>query len=339
MKRVPLLEAVSDVSGGNRKILQSDFLPEGPLAVVDQGRSQIAGYTYDTSASVKANGPVIVFGDHTRAIKFVDFPFAMGADGVKVLQVREGFDPKFVYHYLSSRELPSAGYSRHFKFLKQVEVPQPHIEEQRRIAALLDHADALRAKRRQVLAHLDVLTQSIFNFMFGSREFKSLPLGAVASWSSGKFLPAKSQAGGSVPVYGGNGVNGFHDEIMFGEKRLIVGRVGANCGAVHLTQPGCWVTDNALVASLKREDVDLEFLKQALIQANLNQYANVSGQPSISGGRIGDVQITVPPLELQRAFAARVVELSDQKRRVAAVLGIDNELFASLQSRAFKGEL
>lgn len=336
---VPFAEALKDVSAGNAKIPQKQYLPAGKLAVVDQGQLLVAGYTDSTDAAVRSPGPLIVFGDHTRAIKFVDFPFAMGADGVKVLRTLEGFDPKFVYRFLQSVDIPSAGYSRHFKFLKEIQVPKPPIADQRRVAAILERADALRSMRRQVLSHLDSLTQSIFHDMFSDGGFELVPLKEVIKWSSGKFLPAKEQTGGPHPVYGGNGINGSHDEYIFEERRLVIGRVGAYCGAVHVTRPLSWVTDNALIATLLRDDLTLDYLLPALSVANLNQYAGVSGQPSISGGKIGDVQLAVPPVDLQRNFADRVSTVRAQAERTGAAASADDELFTSLQSRAFRGEL
>jgi type I restriction enzyme S subunit len=213
------------------------------------------------------------------------------------------------------------------------------LADQRRIAAILDHAEDIRAKRRQVLTHLGSLARSIFQDMFGGGEFDLIPLKSAIKWSSGKFLPAKDQAGGTNPVYGGNGINGYHNQFMFHEPRLVVGRVGAYCGAVHVTRPCSWVTDNALVATLLRDDLTLDYLLPALTLANLNQYAGVSGQPSISGGKIGEVRLQVPPVNLQRRFADRISKVRAAGLIVQAALSADDELFAALQARAFRGAL
>src|SRR5713101_6631005 len=93
-------DAVADESGGNEKTPQSEFLPEGRFAVVDQGKELIAGYVNDESRLCNAVLPVVVFGDHTRCFKFVDFPFCMGADGVKVLRPKVNAEVKYLYHYL-----------------------------------------------------------------------------------------------------------------------------------------------------------------------------------------------------------------------------------------------
>jgi len=82
----PFDEIFSDETGGNLKTLQSDFAPHGRYPIVDQGKTLIAGYTDDASRLCNVPAPVIVFGDHTRAVKFVDFPFCLGADGTKVLE-------------------------------------------------------------------------------------------------------------------------------------------------------------------------------------------------------------------------------------------------------------
>lgn len=220
-----------------------------------------------------------------------------------------------------------------------IEIPVPSLREQRRIAAILDRADALHAKCNQVLAHLDALRQSVFRTMFGCKDFEVVLLKDAIKWSSGRFLPAKNQKGGPHPVYGGNGINGSHDEYMYAERRLVVGRVGAYCGAVHVTQPFAWVTDNALVATFLRHDLTLDYLLPALTGANLNRYAGVSGQPSISGGKIASVQLSLPPMSLQREFADRVSSIESQRNVVLLTRSAYQDLFASLQTRAFAGTL
>ncbi|WP_193057892.1 restriction endonuclease subunit S [Glutamicibacter arilaitensis] len=221
-----------------------------------------------------------------------------------------------------------------------LDIPRlPSLNEQRRITDILDKADALRAKRREAIALLDALGQSIFNQMFIGDFRQTATLGEILKVSSGKFLPAKSMTeGGHYPVYGGNGITGFHDQYVVEEATLVIGRVGANCGAVHLTRPKSWITDNALRVKKLLPLVD-EYLLFALRQADLNQYANVSGQPSISGASIYRVPVSVPAFELQQKFANRVaaVELLKTKHRLQ-LAELDN-LFLSLQDRAFKGEL
>ncbi|MCF3931846.1 hypothetical protein L1787_00275 [Acuticoccus sp. M5D2P5] len=87
---VPFEEVVADVSAGNLKVQRGDYADSGAYPVIDQGADFVGGYSDDAANLVRGDGPWIVFGDHTRAVKYVDFPFCMGADGTKVLKPKTG---------------------------------------------------------------------------------------------------------------------------------------------------------------------------------------------------------------------------------------------------------
>lgn len=108
-----------DTTAGNEKLQSSQFLEAGKIAVVDQGQSQIAGYSDDISIAYRGKLPVIVFGDHTRIFKVIDHPFVLGADGVRVLTPKPKVNPLFAYWHCKLLNIPSAAYSRHFKYLKE----------------------------------------------------------------------------------------------------------------------------------------------------------------------------------------------------------------------------
>ncbi|KXV51204.1 hypothetical protein AD944_02670 [Acetobacter tropicalis] len=117
----------------------SEYKEEGSIPIVDQGKSFISGYT-DTNTFYE-NVPVIIFGDHTRVIKWVDFPFSPGADGTQVLRTRARALNKFGYYLLQNVDLPNLGYSRHMKELKEQIFHLPPLPEQKAIAAVLNTAD------------------------------------------------------------------------------------------------------------------------------------------------------------------------------------------------------
>lgn len=131
-------QALENVTDSSRKVKQKDYLSSGSIPVIDQGAEMIGGYTNQEELCHPAPLPVIIFGDHTKCVKWVDFEFAQGADGVKVLKNRKAFDPKFLYYYLTSLKLPDKGYSRHFKYLKQSKIPLPPLPEQKRIVARVE---------------------------------------------------------------------------------------------------------------------------------------------------------------------------------------------------------
>lgn len=123
-----------DCTAGQPKLQKKEFLSSGALPVVDQGNVQIAGYANDQSLKFSGSLPVIVFGDHTRIFKFVDQPFVLGADGVRVLQIKPSFVPLFAYWHCRMLEIQNAGYSRHFKFLREKSFIHPDYTLQNKFA-------------------------------------------------------------------------------------------------------------------------------------------------------------------------------------------------------------
>ena len=229
--------------------------------------------------------------------------------------------------------------------LKKFEIPLPPLPEQKRIAAILDKADAIRRKRRQAIQLADEFLRSVFLDMFGDpvtnpKGWKVKILGEVIKVKSGDGLVAKDMApNGQYPVYGGNGINGYHDSYMFDKQKIVLGRVGVYCGAVHLTKPKAWITDNALYVHELLVPIDTTYLIAALKFANLNQYAGKAAQPLISGSRIYPVAILFPELKIQRRYATIVASIKQQKNRLNSHLAELDILFASLTQRAFRGEL
>ncbi|GAA3669484.1 hypothetical protein [Microbacterium marinilacus] len=366
MRTVGFGDAFVDVSGGNRKIPLSELMPDGALPVVDQGKSVIAGYTDDYAAAVSTPGPLIVFGDHTRAVKYVDFPFAMGADGTKLLQAREDFDARFLFHFLRGLDIPSAGYSRHFKFLKDSQVPQPAVPEQRRIAAILDASDEVRAKRRAQLAHLDELPQALFHEMFDGVQAEH-QLEEVAQVQGGLQVSAKRKALPECVAY--LRVANVHrgrlrlDEVKtMRATRVEIERTRLTSGdllfveghanphevgrvAVWPGADGVFVHQNHLIrARLDRGKClpvfAAHWLNSSQGAGHFQRYGKTtSGLNTISTGVVKSAPIPLPSLSLQQEFAAKVEAIHAERARVAHALETDDELFAALQHRAFRGEL
>ena len=206
--RVPFLQAAYDATAGNRKVKRKDYLPEGPIPVLDQGQDFIAGYT-TTDNAYTGQLPAVLFGDHTRIFKYVDFPFALGADGVKVLIPQEGFDASFLYHYFRNAHIPSAGYSRHFKFLRELSVCKPPLSEQRQIVSILNRATKIERLRTQAEERVQEFIPALFTKMFGEptenpaldrraggdddeMKISTVPLGELATSIESGFACGKS---------------------------------------------------------------------------------------------------------------------------------------------------
>lgn len=168
---VPFNECYSDETDSRKKVPQSAYEAKGSLAVVDQGESLIGGYTSNLGLKSSATLPVIVFGDHTRCIKFVQFEFAQGADGVKVLvPENKVLEPLYAYFSFQACRLPNKGYSRHMKFVRDTMFPVPPKDEQleivRRVEQLFAFAGQLEAKVSASQKRIDTLTQSLLTKAF-----------------------------------------------------------------------------------------------------------------------------------------------------------------------------
>ena len=136
-------EIFEDVTKQGTKISTNLYLENGLYPIIDQGQSEIAGYTNQTEG-LFTDIPAIIFGDHTRIIKYVDTPCFLGADGVKLLKAK---DPtanyKYLYYALCNADIPNTGYNRHFKWLKEIEIPEYSMKEQNSIVSQLEKIDAL----------------------------------------------------------------------------------------------------------------------------------------------------------------------------------------------------
>jgi type I restriction enzyme, S subunit len=128
---------VSAVSVHDKKLPRAKYFQSGRFPVVDQGQQFIGGYTDENARVISEDLPLLVFGDHTRAFKYLDQPFVPGADGIKVLKPL-GVNAKWLYEMAHALEFPDKGYARHYQHLKSAKLFVPPLPEQRRIVAELD---------------------------------------------------------------------------------------------------------------------------------------------------------------------------------------------------------
>lgn len=165
------------------QVQRQDYLSNGDIPVVDQGQSLIAGYTNDKS-KIFNHDKVIIFGDHTRIVKYIDFEFAVGADGTQILGVKQNINLKFAYYQLLNKKIPDTGYNRHFKYVKAEDyyIP-PTLEEQQEIVDVLDAADRIISLRTACIESAQDLIPALFQEMFGdiNNNIHSLPISEIKS--------------------------------------------------------------------------------------------------------------------------------------------------------------
>lgn len=239
-------------------------------------------------------------------------------------------------------------------------LPVAPVNEQKRIADKLDtvltRVDAVSARLARVAPLLKRFRQSVLAAATSGRLTESwrishqLPaprpttLGDMIKVSSGDGLTAKEmKSDGGIPVYGGNGVNGFHNEANVFEPTIVIGRVGYYCGSVHLTPSPAWVTDNALRVKFDQAFLDRSFLYYALLGTDLRSNMSSTAQPVISGQKIYPIGINIPSAAEQTEIVRRVETLfafADRlEARLKAAQAAAGRLTPALLAKAFRGEL
>lgn len=363
---VPFDEVFIDATSGNIKVKQSDYLQCGRLPVIDQGANEIGGYTDDDSNECRVNLPTILFGDHTKKFQYVEYRFALGADGVKVLSARNGWDMRFLFHFLSGVSLPDVGYSRHFKFLKRISVPKAPLDEQRRIAAILDKADAIRRKRQQALALADDFLRSTFLEMFGDpvTNSKFYPQAPIKSF--GNVVTGNTPSRQNKKLYGWDMEWAKSDNINTPDHYLTkaaeglskvgmtVGRIvpaGSTLVTCIAGSPSCIgnaaLTDRAVAfnqqinAVVPKAGIHPGFIyTQFLVGKKLVQAASTNSMKGmVSKGQFQEILFLHPPVEEQRKFGEIFERCIKAHKKLTKYLQESESLFASLSQRAFCGEL
>jgi restriction endonuclease S subunit len=334
--RVPFFQAVNDCTGGNVKVQRKDYLSSGDVPVIDQGKKFIAGFT-ESGNRYSGSLPLILFGDHTRIFKYVDFPFALGADGVKALQALEGFDPKYLYFYFRTVQLPDAGYSRHFKFLKEITVPKPPLHEQRRLVDLLSRAEGIVRLRLEAERKAAEVTPALFLDMFGNpatnpKKWPTKKIGNLGRVQLGRQRAPKYQTGKHSKPYV-RVANVFEDRIDvtdvltmdfdekdYGQYRLAYGDILLNEGqSIELVgRPAMWrdeVRDCCFQNTLVRFQPDrhrmlpdfalaamLHYYRSGTLSAISSKTSNVA---HLGASRFANLTLFCPPVDLQKDFADR----------------------------------
>ena len=218
--------------------------------------------------------------------------------------------------------------------LKRFDIPLPPKSTQLAIVSELDKINELIRLKKEQLKDFDNLAQSLFYEMFGDpveneKGWEVKKLGEVYKMKSGDSLSTKSFEEGDIPVYGGNGISGYHNKYNKDGSYIIIGRVGVYCGNVRIVKGRFWLTDNAFELLYDNSSQNEVFVCSLLTHLNLRQYANAAAQPVISNNTLKHVSIPLPPLPLQHLFAHRIDQIEHQKAEVQKAITDLETLLAS----------
>lgn len=183
---------------------------------------------------------------------------------------------------------------------------EPASELLKRIAA--EKAQLVKDKKIKAQKPLPPITDEEKPFDL-PRGWEWCRLGDIINISSGDGLTSAEMKGGKIPVFGGNGINGYHDSYNTNEATVTIGRVGAYCGAVHLTPVYAWITDNCFRVYFSKNNIKTSYLLLHLKQMNLGESSFKGAQPVISGKRVYPLLTQLPSLQEQQVIVTKVEKL------------------------------
>jgi len=362
-------EVFEDVTKRGRKLQTSEYKENGKYAIIDQGQNDIAGYT-DEEDGVFTDVPAIVFGDHTRVVKYIDVPCYLGADGVKLLKAKiPNPNYKYLYYLLLHADIPDTGYNRHFKWLKEVNINLPDDIKQQKIVEMLDKVNDLIFLRKQQLAKLDELVKARFVELFGD------PVKNDMGWKTTLLKNATSKIGSGATPKGGKESYQAEGITLIRSMNVHDGRFEYK-DLAHITDEQAKQLDNVTIeendvfinitgASVARSCIVPKHILPARVNQHVaiircitsmlnpifanNMFLNYSfkGQlldigetggatrQAITKQQLESLEVILPPLELQNQFAAFVEQTDKSKLAIQKSLDKLETLKKSLMQKYF----
>ena len=311
-------EVLKDCTKLGTKIPTSEYLENGKYPIIDQGQNDIAGY-YDSDDGLFEYVPAIVFGDHTRVVKYVDKPCFLGADGVKLLcPVDKDINCRYLFYQLSYADIPNTGYNRHFKWVKTLDFKIPSSDEQNHVVEVLDKATDLISLRKQQLAKLDELVKARFVELFHGQGYPVLKWKDVFDTTTGKLDSNAAVENGIYPFFTCSKEVLRIDKYAFEQKALLLaGNNAAGKYDVKYYNGKFNAYQRTYVLGLKENwsyrvfqyqlEDKLEYLQQQSL-GGLTKYLTLK--------ILGELDFIIPPKNKQDEFDTFVERADRQKQTV-----------------------
>lgn len=360
----------------NRKTKQKDYLEQGQIAIVDQGQQLIGGYTNDRNMIVTCDLPVIVFGDHTRVVKYIPFPFGAGADGIKVLKPKQNLLPKFLYfatQYLVLK-LEDRGYARHYQYLEKEELKIPPIFEQERIITRIEELfsqldngmETLKKAKQQLTIYRQAVLKEAFDIELTSELVEMCEL--VEDIRIGPFgtaLHKKDYLTGGIPVINPQHIKDLcikpNPKVTISSEKaddlsayrlrandIIMGRRGEMGRSAAITEEEAgWICGTGSLLFRLKPEYDALFYAQILASPNTVQYLEDNATGTTMKNLNEDIVKHIPVPKITRDVQNTITKLLDEKLSVcdSIELTIDTALQQveamrqSILKQAFEGGL
>lgn len=305
------------------KIPKSKFLETGKYPIIDQSENFITGYWNNEKDVYKISKPIIIFGDHTRIFKFIDFDFVLGADGVKILQTNDKCIPKFIYYILSNLEIRNLGYSRHYKELKDCDIPLPSLEVQKQILIEIEQYQKVIDGCKEVVKNWRPIIKI-------NPEWEVVRLDTVAVVSAGNSAPQGEEffINGTFPFYRtfDVGITHLSDNLVIVRDRLnakgikglslykkgtiLFPKSGASAFLNHRVIMGLdgYVSSHLATINIEKDKINNLFLYYLLMHIDARTLTHDQSYPSLRLSEIENIRIPLPSLEVQNQIIAEIQE-------------------------------
>ena len=289
------------------KLAKKQYQLTGRIPIVDQGEQFIAGYTDNEKYLEKDE--YIIFGDHSEHIKFVDFAFVQGADGLKILKPKKGINAKYLYYCVCNFYKKEGNYKRHWSNAKITLIPIPPLKIQEEIVQKLDKmteyvtelTSELTSRKKQYSYYRDKLLS--FEDEVYHVEWKILK--DVAKLKNGKDW--KAIPNGEIPVYGSGGEMGeFVADYSYDKPTVLIPRKGSISNLFYL-EKAFWNVDTIYYTEIDETKIIPKYFYYYLTTVNLEEMSTNPTRPSLTQAILDKIKIPVPSLEIQY----RIVQVLD----------------------------
>lgn len=323
------------------------FLPEGQFPIVSQEKELISGYSNNRNSVFSVKNPVVIFGDHTKVVKYIDFDFVIGADGVKILQPIEEINAKYFYYYLIHLHLRDLGYARHYKLLKECVVFYPPLSEQKRIVEKLDKIFAAIDKAKSQTEKNLQNAKALFNIYLNSLSYSTKKLGELVRITTGKLNANAQEKNGKYPFF------------TCSREILYINTYAFDCEAILLAGNNASADFNVkyykgkfnayqrtyVITIQDTYKLSYKYLYFQLIKelSQLKKIAVGANTRFLRLGMIKDINLALPPLEKQQQIVSCLDSLYAKTQELEKIyiqkLADLEELKQSVLQQAFSGKL
>lgn len=328
-------------------------------------------FTIKPTRISQANDLILCIRATIGDLNWSDGEYCLGRGVAGLRPIPDKLDKNYLWHFIDSNkdQLKARGTGSTFKqvsrsHIEEWEIPLPPLEEQKRIASILDKADTLRRKRQQAIDLTDQLLRSVFLDMFGDpvtnpKGWEKIKLGKLCNiCRGGSPRPIQKYLGGTIPWIKIGDATQDNDIYLDSTKEKIIeaglsktrllepgALIFANCGvslgfARILNVSGC-IHDGRLAFEIKDNRLSQLFLLKVLnqITAYFRSIAPDGTQPNLNTTIMKDFELILPSIELQEKFEKIVHKVNSMKANYIEAFNVSNDVFNSLTQQAFRGEL